>query len=64
MWGYLSEPSIITELKNGLTGTKGKGTGEDGCVGRDKVGKTKGDIKISMLWRVGERGGLYNTEHK
>ena len=34
--------SRITEPKNGLTGTKGKGTGEDGWVGRDKRGRRKG----------------------
>ena len=28
--------SRITEPKNGLTGTKEKGTGEDGWEGRDK----------------------------
>ena len=31
--------STITEPKNGLTGTKGKGTGEDGRVGRDNCGE-------------------------
>ena len=31
--------SRITEPKNGLTVTKGKGTGEDGWEGRDKGGK-------------------------
>ena len=60
--------SRITELKNGLTGTKGKGSGEDGWVGRDNGeegeggGRKKGGIKISMHGCVGERGGLYNTE--
>ena len=34
--------SRITELKNGLTGTKGKGTGEDRWVGRDKGGEEEG----------------------
>ena len=32
--------SRITELKNGLTGTKGKGTGEDGCERGKKEGNT------------------------
>ena len=31
--------SRITEPKNGLTVTKGKGTGKDGWEGRDKGGK-------------------------
>ena len=31
--------SRITEPKNGLTVTKGKGTGEDGWEGRDKGGE-------------------------
>ena len=31
--------SRITEPKNGLTVTKGKGTGEDGWEGRNKGGK-------------------------
>ena len=52
----------ITELKNGLTSTKGKGTREDGWVGRDKGAKKKGGIKISMHGGEGESGGLYNTE--
>ena len=45
--------SRSTEPKNGLTVTKGKGTGEDGWEGRDKGrGKKKGGITIS-LYRVG-----------
>ena len=40
--------SRITEPKNGLTVTKGKGTGEDGWEGREKGGKKKGGITISM----------------
>ena len=31
--------SRITEPKNGLTVTKGKGTGEDGWEGREKANK-------------------------
>ena len=31
--------SFITEPKNGLTVTKGKGTGEEGWEGRDKGGE-------------------------
>ena len=40
--------SRITEPKNGLTGTKGKGTREDGWEWRDKVGGKKGGLTISM----------------
>ena len=37
--------SRLTEPKNGLTVTKGKGTGEDGCKGRDKGGeKERGHV--------------------
>ena len=37
--------SRITEPKNGLTVTKGKGTGEDGWEGRDKgQGERKGAL--------------------
>ena len=31
----------LTEPKNGLTVTKGKGTGEDGWEGRDKMGEER-----------------------
>ena len=57
--------SRMIEPKNGVTVTKGKGTGEDEWEGRDKGGKKKGGIIISMysLWR-GARGGLCNTEDK
>ena len=47
--------SRITEPKNGLTVTKGKGTGEKGREGRDKDGEKKGAITISM-YNVG--GGM------
>ena len=40
--------SRITESKNGLTVTKGKGTEEDGWEGRDKGGRKKRSITISM----------------
>ena len=40
--------SRITEPKNGLTVTEGKGTGEDGWEGRYKDRKKKGGITISM----------------
>ena len=55
--------SRITEPKNGLTVTKGKGTGEDEWEGRNKGGRKKGGITISMYSVVGGiLGGLYNTE--
>ena len=34
--------SRLTEAKNGLTVTKGKGTGEDGWEGRDKGREKEG----------------------
>ena len=34
--------SGITESKNGLTGTKGKGIGEEVWAGRDKGGEEEG----------------------
>ena len=40
--------SRSTEPKNGLTVTKGKGTGEDGWEGRDKGGKKERGITINM----------------
>ena len=48
--------SRITEPKNGLTVTKRKGTGEDGWEGRDKGGKKKGDVTISMYSVLGGTG--------
>ena len=54
--------SRFTEPKNGLTVTKGKGTGEDGWKGRDKGRKKKGGITISMNNVGGVLCGLYNTE--
>ena len=55
--------SRSTEPKNGLTVTKGKGTGEDGWEGRDKGRKkNKGGIMISMYSVGGARGGLCSTE--
>ena len=54
--------SRLTEPKNGLTVTKGKGAGEDGWEGRDKFRVEKGDTPISM-YNVGQaQGGLCNTE--
>ena len=56
--------SKITEPKNGLTGTKGKGTGEDGWVGREKGGEEeRGCIKISMH-RGGEKGEGCTTQRR
>ena len=53
--------SRSTEPKNGLTVTKGKGTGDDGWEGREKGGGKKGDLMISM-YNVGwALGGLCNT---
>ena len=40
--------SRITEPKNGLTVTKGKGTGEDWWEGKDKGAGKNGGIMISM----------------
>ena len=54
--------SRITEPKNGLIVTKGKGTGEDGWEGRDKGEEKKEGIMISMYSAWGTRGGLRNTE--
>ena len=53
--------SRITEPKNGLTVTKGKGTGEDGWEARDK-GK-KGDITISRH-NVGVGGTGRAVQHR
>ena len=39
--------SRITEPTNGLTATKGKGTGEDGWEGRDKGGK--GALRLAHI---------------
>ena len=42
--------SRLTEPKNGLTVTKGKGTGEDGWEGRDKGGvKRKGALQLAYI---------------
>ena len=41
--------SRITEPKNGLTGTKGKGTGEDGWAGRDKGGRRRGVLRLACM---------------
>ena len=50
--------SRITEPKNGLTVTKGKGTGEKGREGGIRVGTKKGGIMISMYnVRVGHGNG-------
>ena len=58
--------SRITEPKNGLTVTKGKGTGENGREGRDNGGKKKRDIMISMYNMVGGGKGraLQHREDK
>ena len=54
--------SRITEPKNGLTVTKGKGTGEDGWDRTDYGGKRKWALGFSM-YNVGESWGrLWNTE--
>ena len=45
----------LTEPKNLLTVTKGRGTGEDGWEGRDKGGE-KGGIMISMYNVCGGTG--------
>ena len=51
--------SRITEPKNRLTATKGKGTVKGGI----RVGKKKGGITISMCnVGVGGMGRAYNTE--
>ena len=61
--GKLNEQnSRITEPKNGLIVTKGKGTGDDGWEGRDKGGEKKEGITISMYSAWGARGRLCNTE--
>ena len=53
--------SRLAEPKNGLTVTKGKGTGEDGWEGRDQW-KKRG-ITISRQYRGATgRAVLYNTE--
>ena len=54
--------SRITEPKNGLTVTKGKGTGEDGWEGREKGGKKKGGLMISMCNVGSACGRQCNTE--
>ena len=54
--------SRITEPKNGLTVTKGKGTGEDGWEGRDKGGERKGALRLACIVGGGAQGGLCNTE--
>ena len=46
--------STITEPKNGLTVTKGKGTGEDGWEGRDKG--EKGALQLACIVCVGHMG--------
>ena len=49
--------SGITEPRNGLTGTKGKGTGEDGWVGMDKgCGRRRGLLRLACMvgWEKGE----------
>ena len=45
--------SRIAEPRNGLTGTKGKGIGEDGWVGRDKgrEGERSTMIRMHNGWR-------------
>ena len=48
--------SRITEPKNGLRVTKGKETGEDRWVRRDKGGEEEGCIKISMHGKGGRKG--------
>ena len=48
----------LTEPKNGLTVTKGKGTGECGWGGR----RGMRGIGISTCNAGGARGGRYNTE--
>ena len=44
--------SRITEPKNGLTVTKGKGTGHDGWEGREKGGeKERGPLRLAcIMW--------------
>ena len=54
--------SRITEPKNGLIVTKGKGTGEDGWEVRDNGRKKKEGTMISMYSAWGTRGELCNTE--
>ena len=52
-----------TEPKNGLTGTKGKGTREDGWVRWDKVGVRRGVLRLAcMEGREKGEGGLHNRE--
>jgi len=41
--------SRITELKNGLTGTKGEGTGEDGWVHLDKGERSRGVLRLACM---------------
>ena len=48
--------SRITESKNGLTVTKGKGTGEDVWEGREKWGEKKVGLMINMYNVVGCMG--------
>ena len=54
--------SRITEPRNGLIVTKGKGTGTMGGKGGIRVGKKKGGITISMYSVVGGMGRVCNTE--
>ena len=55
--------SRITEPKNGLTVTKGKGTVEDGWEGRDKEWEKKQGIMISM-YNVGGGGKGRALQHR
>ena len=55
--------SRITEPKNGLTVTKGKETGENGRVRRDKGGEKERGIMISM-YNVGGGGKGRAVQHR
>ena len=55
--------SRITEPKNGLTVTKGKGTEEAGWEGRDKGRKKKGGLTINM-YSVGGHGEGCATQRR
>ena len=50
--------SRITEPKNGLTVTKGKGTREHGGEGREKGSSRKGVLRlVCIMWDAGHREG-------
>ena len=56
--------SRITEPKNGLTDNKGKGTGEDGWVGRDKGGRRRGILRLASIGWGREKGEGCTTQRR